>query len=166
MKNIVFRRRSVRTYQDEEVPKDVIESLLRAAMQAPSAHNQQPWQYVVVRKKEVIEELAEAGPHAVMLKNSPLAIVLLADPDEFVMEHFWPQDLAASATTLLLQAVDQGYGGCWIGVYPEEDKMEHAKTVLGIKSDLIPFAILSLGKPRKEVIPRDCYDEGKIQWIE
>ena len=135
MTNSIFKRRSVRTYQDEKIPKEMIEKFLRAAMQAPSAHNQQPWKFIVVEKKEKIVELSKAGKHAVMLEKAPLAMVLLADPEYFVVEPFWPQDLSACATTMLLEAVDQGYGGCWIGVYPDEKKMAHAKEVLGLDKE-------------------------------
>lgn len=165
MTNNIFKRRSVRTYQDERIPKETIEKLLRAAMQAPSAHNQQPWKFIVVEKKEMIVELSKAGKHAVMLEKAPLVIVLLADPDYFVVEPFWPQDLSACATTVLLEAVDQGYGGCWIGVYPDEKKVAHAKEVLGLEKE-IPFAILSLGKPLKEIAPKDRYDETRVRWID
>lgn len=165
MKNNVFSRRSVRTYKEERVPREVIHELLKAGMQAPSAHNQQPWRFFVVEDPGVIKKLSQAGSHAVMLQSAPLAIVLFADPARFVVKDYWPQDLSAAATTMLLEAVDLGYGGCWIGVYPDAHKMSHALESLGVEGDLIPFAILSLGKPRNQVLPKERYDGERVQWI-
>ena len=71
----IFHRVSIRKYQDKPVEKEKTEAILRAAMQAPSAANQQPWEFYVVTDKEILKELSEASPYAKMVANAPVAIV-------------------------------------------------------------------------------------------
>ena len=73
--NSIFHRISVRKYQDKPVEKEKIEQILRAAMQAPSATNQQPWEFYVVSDKEKLEALSRVHPYAGMTKDAPTAIV-------------------------------------------------------------------------------------------
>ena len=75
----IFIRRSVRKYKEQQVEKEKIEKLLRAAMQAPSARNQQCWEFIVVEDKEKLNQLSNMGPNAKLIENAPLAIVVLGN---------------------------------------------------------------------------------------
>lgn len=79
--DVIFKRRSIRRYKDQAVEDEKIEKLLRAAMQAPSAVNQQPWEFIVVRDKSILNKLAGLSPYSKMVADAPLAIVVLGNEE-------------------------------------------------------------------------------------
>ena len=92
----IFQRRSIRKYKNTPVEKEKIELLLRAAMQAPSAGNQQPWEFIIVENKETLKKLSNVSPFSKMLAAAPLAIVLLANKNNMRYPEYWQQDMAAA----------------------------------------------------------------------
>ena len=100
---VIASRKSVRDYEARPVPEEMIDTLLHAAMAAPTAKNRQPWEFVVVREREVLDSLADGLPYAKMLFKAPLAIVVCAAD-----EQFWEQDCAAATENLLLAAEAMG----------------------------------------------------------
>ena len=101
-----------------------MELLLRAAMQAPSARNQQPWHFIVVDDEETLQALATVSRNVQMLKEAPLAIIVLIDSESLTAPLMAPQDASAATQNFLLKAVDLDKGTCWCGVYPREERME------------------------------------------
>ena len=93
----MLNRRSVRRFSDRPVEEEKLQLLLRAAMQAPSAKNAQPWEFLVVKDKEVLEALAKAQPYAMAIKNAPLGIVTLCNKARYTdnLDAFWQEDLSA-----------------------------------------------------------------------
>lgn len=79
----ILTRRSIRRYTAEPVAEDLIKKLLEAAMYAPSAHNQQPWQFIVIQDRQVLDKIPEFHPHSSMLKSAPLAILVCGDSSRF-----------------------------------------------------------------------------------
>lgn len=73
----IFKRRSIRKYQNVQVEKEKIEKLLKAAMQAPSAGNQQPWEFIVVEDKKFLSSLSEMSPYSKLISDTPLTIILV-----------------------------------------------------------------------------------------
>ncbi len=145
----ILERRSCRVYQDKPVSEDVIHSLLKAGMYAPSAMNSQPWEFLVMQDAEKKEAVSHIASYWSMLKKAPLAILVLsrvngyrAKPDEFFI-----QDCANSTTCILLAAHAQGLGGVYLGLYPHEDRMQKVRDIYEIPEDIIPFSIVSLGYP-------------------
>ena len=76
---VIDNRRSVRKFSNQEVDQVIVEKLLRAAMQAPSAGNQQPWEFIVVEDKVKLEELSNMSPYATPVKRSAVSIVVLGN---------------------------------------------------------------------------------------
>ena len=109
---IINIRRSVRSYLDKPVEKEKVELLLRAAMQAPSARNQQPWHFVVVDDPETLRAIATVSRNMQMLNEAPLAILVLIDKENLTAPLMAPQDAAAATQNILLKAVDLGLGTC------------------------------------------------------
>ena len=107
--NEIFRRVSVRRFQDRPVGGEKAELLLRAAMAAPSAGNQQPWEFYVVTNRMRLGELAACSPYAGCLKNAPLGIVVCCRKD-CPMPEYAQIDCSAAIENLLLEAVSQGLG--------------------------------------------------------
>lgn len=164
--DIIFSRRSIRRYKKQTVEQEKIEKLLRAAMQAPSAANQQPWEFIVVQEKENLEKLSGISLYSKMIADAPLAIVLLANEDRMRLQHYWEQDMAAAAQNILLEAAYLGLGGVWIGVAPMQDRMKLISELYGLKSKLKPFCVIPIGYPEEGQEHKyvDRYDPGRVYY--
>lgn len=161
----IYKRRSVRTYADLPVPEAVVESLLRAAMQAPSAGNQQPWEFLVVRDRTTLEEMAEASPYARMLKGAPVAIVLLMRSRGLQFSPWSVQDMSAATENLLLAAAAQDLGAVWLGIWPDAGRVEALRRILHVPEDLAPFSVVSLGWPQSPPEPVDRWVPERV-WLD
>lgn len=149
--NSIFTRRSVREYQNKPVEPEKIERILRAAMQAPSARNRQPWEFLVVTNPEKIASLAATSPYAKPASKAPVLILALANLQiAGERNKMWPQDLSASVQNLMLQAVEEGLGSCWMGVYPVENICTGLKKALDLPAHIMPFAMISVGYGAQE----------------
>ncbi|MCX8032984.1 MAG: nitroreductase family protein [Thermoleophilia bacterium] len=158
----IFTRRSVRKYSEDPVPDELVIKILRAAMAAPSAGNQQPWQFVVVRRRDLLEEMAQVSPYAGMTREAALAIVVCGDLAREERKGFWVQDCAAATQNLLLAAHALGLGAVWCGLYPREERVEKTRAVLGIPGQVVPFALVPIGYPAETPEPVDRYDSSRV----
>lgn len=140
-------RRSVRKYQDRPIEKETIEKLLRAAMQAPSASNQQPWEFIVIQDREKLNEISKMSPYSKMAAQAPLAIVLLGNTEKMSWPQVWQQDMGAAAENLLLEAADLGLGAVWLGVMTFEDRMKFLSEMFELKQSVVPFCVICVGYP-------------------
>jgi len=152
----IFTRRSIRKFKDQVIEPEKIDKLLRAAMQAPSAANQQPWEFIVVQDKAMLEQVSQASPYAKPVAGSAVTFVLLADKNALKIPTAWEQDLGAAAENLLLEAVHLGLGGVWLGVATSDTVMENVSRLFQLPEQLKPFALISVGYP----------DEQKNQFID
>jgi nitroreductase len=146
----ILTRRSIRKYTPKPVPEGLVKNVLEAAMCAPSAGNERPWEFIVVRDKNTLEELANVHPHAQMLKETSVAIVVCGDTKKEVYSGFWVQDCAAATENILIAAHAKGLGGVWLGIYPMQDRVKGIKKLLGIPENVIPLAIVPLGYPAEK----------------
>ncbi|MPM59535.1 NADPH-flavin oxidoreductase [bioreactor metagenome] len=158
----ILKRRSIRKYKNIKVSDEVVEDLLRAAMAAPSAGNEQPWEFVVLRDKEVMKKITEIHPYSKMLLNSDVAIVICGDEEKEVFKGYWVQDCSAATENILLAAQDMGLGAVWLGVYPIADRVEKIKELLGLPGNVIPLSIVPVGYPDEEKTSADRFDEARI----
>lgn len=158
----IFARRSIRKYTDEPVSKEDIQTLLEAAMAAPSASNRKPWQFVVVTERETLDRLAEAHPHGKMLADATLGVAVCGDLTE--MERFWVQDCSAATENLLLAVTALGLGAVWLGVYPRDDRIASVREILALPEHVTPLNVIAIGRPAEEKEPRTQYDETRVHW--
>ena len=161
--SIVFDRKSTRSFTNQVIEKEQVTKLLQAAMQAPSAHNQQPWEFVVVDDRELLNKLSSASSGAWMLKDVSVAIVPVLIPTE-ASPHFASQDLAAATQNILLEATSLGLGSVWIGVYPLKERMDHIEKVLNIKNGKHPFSMIALGYPKNDRDVKLRYDSSRVYY--
>lgn len=145
--NSIFNRRSIRAYKEKSVEDEKIEKLLRAAMQAPSAGNQQPWEFIVIREKDNLKKLSEMSPYSKCIEKAPLAIVLIADESKMRFPENWQQDMGASAENILIEAAELELGAVWLGAAPAEDRMNYIKEMFNLKESLKPYCVISIGYP-------------------
>jgi nitroreductase len=158
----VLARRSIRKYTDEDVSDDDLQYLLHAAMAAPSAGNQQPWHFVVIRSRETLVAIAEVHPYAKMLADAPLALAVLGDPSVEKHEGMWVQDCAAATENILVAAQSRGIGTVWIGVLPREERMTEMRQILDVPEGIVPFAFIGIGHPRETKPPSERFDAARI----
>lgn len=161
----IFTRRSVRTYLDKPVEPEKIETLLRAAMQAPTAVNQQAWEFVVVTERDIIDRLADVSPYAGMLKKAPLAIVPVGNLETAKVPAMWQQDVSAAIENILLEAVHLELGAVWLGIYPAEDRVQGVADILGLPDHVKTLGILSIGYPKDPYTEAPSrYDPAKVHY--
>jgi len=160
-------RRSIRKFvKGAEVSDEQLKALLEAAMVSPSACNTRPWEFIVVKDRAKLDAIREIHPYTGMLETASLAIVVVALPETQVKPidaGYYPQDCGACTENILIEAVAQGLGACWCGVYPKEDRIAEIRQVLGISE--MPFCVIAVGVPDEAPEPRGAYDEGKVRYI-
>jgi len=161
----IFNRRSIRKYEDRPVEKEKIEKLLRAAMQAPSAANQQPWEFIVVENKGMLKKLSTTSPYSKLVEGSAVTFVLLANTEKFLIETAWQQDMGAAAENLLLEATYLELGAVWLGVATSDACIAYIKDTFNLPENIKPFALISVGYPdnqKNEFVDR--YVEAKVHY--
>ncbi|MCU0502576.1 MAG: nitroreductase family protein [Anaerolineae bacterium] len=141
----ILTRRSVRAYTDQPVSDEMIQKLLVAAMSAPSAGNGQPWHFVVITERAVLDALADLLPFGKMLKQAPLAIAVCGETRGQPFDGYWVQDCSAATENLLLAAHALGLGGVWLGVYPREERVASVRNILGMPTEVTPLCVISIG---------------------
>ena len=131
------------------VEDEKIEKLLRAAMAAPSAGNQQPWEFYVVTNSETLQRLAKTSPYAGCTATAPLAFVVCTKK-ECRMPEYAQIDVSAAIENLLLEADGLGLGAVWLGIAPLTERMDAVRDVLQLPEELDAFAIVPCGCPAQE----------------
>ena len=160
----ILTRRSIRQYTDQSVADEVVTDLLKAAMAAPSAGNQQAWQFVVINEREVLDEIPTIHPYSRMVKQAPLAILVCGDVALETNKGYWVQDCSAATQNLLLAAHANGLGAVWLGVYPREQRVVDFRKLLGLPGHVVPLALVSIGYPAEEKSPANRFDPAKVHY--
>jgi len=134
--------------------------MLKAAMAAPSASNLKPWHFIVVTKRQILDNLGKVHPYGKMLSKAPLCIVVCGDTK--ISSAFWVQDCSVASENLLLTVTALGLGAVWLGVYPREERVNDVRKVLNTPENIIPLNIISVGHPAEQKEPRTQYDELRV----
>lgn len=165
----IASRKSVRTFSDRKVPEEMVELLLRAAMAAPSAKNRQPWEFVVVDDRAVLDALASRLKYAKMLVQAPLAVIVCAhtiivhqDGSESV-NPFWEHDASAATENLLLAAEALGLGAVWTAA-SDPERSAAVKSVIDMPSSVMPLCVIPVGFPAGTEQPKDKWRPEKVHW--
>jgi nitroreductase len=167
--NNIMTRTSVRSYLDKPVEDSKIDSLLHAAMAAPTAMNTQPWHFVVIKDRATLDKIAEVTPNARMAAEAPLAIVVcgnMTNEHADVVRMFWAQDLSAATENLLLQAHAMGLGAVWTGTYPDQQRCDAVSSLLSLSDNLIPLCTVVIGYPKGEQTPKDKWNPDNVTYFE
>lgn len=162
--SIIFKRRSVRKFRDEKVPDELIDNLLKAGMQAPSSCNSQPWEFIVVSRKEDMQAISKMHRFAKPAADASHLIVTIGNLNEAKVIRMIEQDLGACNENILLQATHEGLGAVWLGFHPIEDRTLKLKEYLDIPDYCIPFSVICVGYPAGESKVRIRYDKSKIHY--
>lgn len=160
----ILTRRSIRRYTDEPVTRKQIEDLLRAAMAAPSAGNEQPWQFVVIDDPNILKAVPEFHPYSRMLTRAKAAVLVCGDMTLEKFKGYWVQDCSAAAQNILLAAHGLGLGAVWLGIYPQEERVEGMRRLIGLPEHVVPLCLVSVGRPGEEKTPADRFDPSRIRY--
>lgn len=158
----ILQRTSVREYiTDKPIEQGKIDTLLRAAMAAPSGMDRRPWEFVVVNKREILDSLAANLSNARMLAHAPLAVIVCGNERT---SSYWYLDCAAAAQNILLTACSLGLGAVWTAAFPYEDRMDVIRSCVCLPGDVKPLCIIPIGYPAKESVPKDKWNESRIHY--
>lgn len=166
MENILTRT-SIRSYQNTLVEDEKVETMLRAAMAAPSAGNKQPWTFVVIKDRALLDSIANQYRTIRMAKNAPIAIVVCGDMTKTFPEDgfdYWVEDTSAATENLLLAAHSMGLGAVWCGVYPIKERVAFIKNLLALPENIVPLNVIPIGYPAEEPTPKDKWKPENVRY--
>lgn len=167
MQNILSRK-SVRAYTDQPVSRAQIDTLLRAAMAAPTGRDMRPWKFIVVDDKEMLKTLAGRLPYAKMLPEAQAAVLICGDlsvtDDKGNPSTNWMFDCSAATENLLLAAESMGLGAVWTAVYPYDERLRPVTEVMQLPDYIVPLNVIPIGYPKGNPQPKDKYDADNIHY--
>jgi len=156
--DFICKRRSVRRFHKRQVPDEILEALMKAAMAAPSGNNAQPWEFVIVRDPQIKEELSRVHSWVYMAAEAPVVVVVLGNKSS----EWWEDDCAAATENLLLAAANLGLGTVWCGI--KEDQARSVRKILGASGNMGVLCIVPLGYPAESPSPHTKYRKDKVYW--
>ena len=162
---LIMTRTSIRAFLDKPVSDETVEALLKAAMAAPSAKNSQPWAFVVIRDRALLEKLGESLPNAKMTATAPVALVICGVLDKALpgeAREYWIQDAAAATENFLLAVHALGLGAVWTGVHPISERIRILKDALHLPDGIEPFCLIPFGYPAVPASVKDKWDPSIV----
>ena len=163
----ILTRVSVRAFTGEKISEAQIDTLLRAAMAAPSAINKQPWAFIVVTDEAVIAQLGEALPYSRCSNHPAVAIIPCGDLTKAIpgeMANFWINDVSAATENILLAAHAMGLGAVWTGLHPDMNRAKMVQEMLGLPEHIIPLCVVPVGVPAEHPDIKDKYKPENIHY--
>lgn len=164
---VIHARKSVRSYTDRQVSRGQVDTLIKAGMAAPTARNVQPWFFVAIDDRALLDSLAEALPYAKMLTKASVAIVVCGDTikaTEGKTLGYWQQDCSAATQNVLLAAEAMGLGAVWTGVYPNLERASAVSSILKLPEHIKPLAVIPVGYPGGNEQPKDKWKPENMRW--
>lgn len=162
--SILYKRRSIRKFKDRPIDKDTVKKLLRGAMSAPSAGNQQPWHFIVLDNRDILNEIPKFHHYSQTLKEAPLAIVVCGDTENIKYPECCVQDCSAATENLIIAITELGLGGVWLGFYPDEDRVRELSILLEIPESVLPLSVVAIGYADEEKSPINRYMEDRVHY--
>lgn len=152
LKEIAIRR-SIRSFENKQVEQEKIDLILEAGMLAPSAKNEQPWEFIVIKNKQIINKLADVSKFTKPCLNTNLIIIPILDENRITVHDkgFAIQDMSLCIENMMLQAVNLDLGSVYLGIYPNQERVEKLANIINfdLGKKKIPFCILCVGYPTK-----------------
>ncbi len=162
----IMTRLSVRQFTPEPIGSDTLQTIVKAGMAAPTAVNKQPWEFVVVTEREVLDSLNAVHPHA-NLATATAAIIVCGNMQKTLDgegRQYWIQDCSAATENILLAAHAFGLGAVWCGVYPMHERVVPVSRVLGLPDYVTPLNIITMGHPAGEGTPKDKWNPDAVHY--
>lgn len=163
----IMTRTSVRSYTDRKVSEEQVDTLLQAAMAAPTAGNKQPWRFIVIRDRNTLDYISDNFQTMTMVKNAQVAIVVCGDLSATFDgdgRDYWVQDTSAATENLLLAAHAMGLGAVWCGVYPQMARVADFSRLLHLPDSIVPLNCVAVGYPSGSPTPKDKWKPEYIHY--
>ena len=162
----ILNRRSIRKFKDTKIDLELINQLVEAGYNAPSACNRKPLNFYVVTNEGKLELLNKSSKFSNM--PSPLIIIVagylpLALPKS--MQDYWIQDASAATQNILLMATELGLSTCWNGVHPQVNAVERIKKILDLNDDVVPLSLIHVGYADEEKEAHSGFDNNRVFYI-
>lgn len=158
----IHTRRSIRRYQKKAVSQETLRQIVEAGMMAPSAGNEQPWEFVVITDRGLLTRIPEIHPYAAMAAEAPAAILVCGNVLREKYKGLWVQDCAAATQNILLAAHALGLGAVWTAVHPMADREEGFRKLFDLPREAMPFALIPLGYPAQKAGRAERFDPTRI----
>ena len=164
--NLIFNRRSIRAYQPRPVSREMLTSLLEAAMAAPSACNCNPWSFLTLMEPEALRRVAACLPRAPFLPNASACVIVCGDLEKAHGNtlSYLLQDCSAAMENLLLAASALNLGACWLGIHPVEERIAAIRQLFQLPENIIPVGAAAIGWPAEEKPARTKFRDAAIIW--
>ncbi len=161
---IIKQRRSIRSFERKQISDKDMHTILECAMCAPSARNQQKWRFIVVDKKEILQELSQNIPSGKMCKEADKVILVCYEIDDETSELYWQQDGSAAIQNILLSSAALGIGSVWVAIHPREQKIEFISKLFSLPKNIKPLSLVALGYKKNILKEVDRYDSSKVRY--
>lgn len=162
--NLINSRRSIRKYSIEQVDRSLIEQIVCAGQNAPSARDQKILHFLVITDQETKQKIVDCCPNGSFLINAPVVILVLADLDLEKTPGYWSIDSSAAVENMLIAINALDLGGCWIGVHPRQEREAGLKEIFNLPENIRPHSLISFGYPDEEKDNNDNYDNSRIHF--
>lgn len=160
----ILTRRSIRKFKNISIKENDLEDLLKCAMAAPTAGNSQCWEFIVISDRKILDEIPKIHPHANMILEAPLAILVCADISREKYSGRWALDCSAATQNILLAANEKGLGAVWVGIYPDETRIKGFIDLFSLPDNIKPVSLIPIGYPDETKSPSDRFDKNKIHY--
>ena len=164
MLEAISKRRSIRHYENRPVEEEKIQEILRAAMASPSAMNQRPWEFYVIRDPELLKKLGEVTPYSKPIGEAPVGIAMMVRRDS-LCPAYQDIDCGIASENLMLEATAQGLGSVMLGIAPKEEREKAVEALLDAPKELRAFALFALGYPAYEPKPRETFELDRVRFV-
>lgn len=162
--HIIMTRRSIRSFTEQEVNDEQIKTILKVAMNAPSAGNAQPWEFIVIKNKNSMKKIAEINEYASFAPSSSVGILACGNLNLEKFKGYWVQDVSASIENMLIAIHAMGLGAVWTGIYPMNDRVSAFSTLFDLPNYIIPLGLILIGYAKNTPKPVERFDEKRIHW--
>lgn len=167
LNNPIFTRRSIRKYTEKSIEKEKINRILRAAMQAPSSGNEQPWEFLVIQDRKALKRISEASKYVEFVDKAGVVILVMGNSDHLKFDgDYWQQDLSAATQNILIQTVMEDLGGVWMGVAPDMEMMDYLVDLFNLSENLKPFSLVSIGYLKSDATNKfvDRFNSSRVHY--
>jgi len=158
----IMSRRAIRRYTPEPLTAAQIETLIDAAMAAPSGNGTRAWHFVAVTGQEGRLALSQVHRWAHMVAQAPLVIAVCADLEQ--APTFWVDDCSAAVQNILVAANAMGLGGVWIGIRQSDAYQERVRELLGAPAHIGVHCLVAIGHPAEEKPAHGKHDPSRLHW--
>ncbi len=162
----IMTRRSIRGFTEQLVTDAQLETIMRAAMAAPSAYNEQPWEFIIVDDRAKLEAISKINKYALFAKNAPLGILTCVDFNKVRHQDqrdYGIIDVSIATQNILLAVHALGLGATWTGIYPNKDLIAPYVKEFNLPENITPLAFVPIGYPKAIPNQKDHFKPERIR---